>query len=47
MHSCHRTKTRVQKQAKLDVYSSLKITGESYLDSRAIATCPKLGHYIL
>lgn len=35
------------KQAELDIYSSLKITEESYLSSWEIASCSKLGHYIL
>lgn len=35
------------KQTELDIYSSLKITEESYLSSWEIASCSKLGHYIL
>lgn len=44
---CHREKMRFPKQAELDIYSSLKITKESYLSSWEIASCSKLGHYIL
>lgn len=35
------------KQAERDIYSSLKITKESYLSSWEIASFFKLGHYIL
>lgn len=38
---------RLPKQAELDIYSSLKITEESYLSSWENASCSKLGHYIL
>lgn len=46
MDGCLREK-RLPKQTELDSYSSLKITKESYLSSWEIASCSKLGHYVL